>query len=142
MLMITGEQFSEEDLSLCEQAENFLGNSICDFEYLEAKRYAEHKLFNHIIPREGDMDGKRLEPCYLAMLIQEAVSQDRFSRYCETEFRHAPVMRDDATHNATVAPKARCRHVCVHHVTLQSALFPCQNRRGVMIWRGLKATKN
>lgn len=142
MLMITGEQFSEEDLSLCEQAEIFLGDSICDFEYLEAKRYAEHKLFNHIIPREGDMDGKRLELCYLAMLIQEAVSQDRFSRYFETKFCHAPVTRDDATHNTTVAPTTKYRHAGIHHITLPSALFPFQKTRGVMIWRGLKATKN
>jgi len=75
--------FSAEDLELCRLAEEYLGTEICDFEFVEAKERATHKLFDWIIPRDGDLDGKRLEPWYLAKLIEEAVRANRFSLYCE-----------------------------------------------------------
>lgn len=62
-------------------AEIELGDSISDHEMKKAEQYARRKL-DWIINREGDAQGKRRQPWYLAMLIAETVSQDRFSEIC------------------------------------------------------------
>ena len=81
MIILDETTYTDEDITLCGLAEEYLGGEIFHFEYDEAKQYATHKLFNWIIPREGDMDGARREPWYLAKLIQETVSQNRLSEY-------------------------------------------------------------
>lgn len=67
------------EATLQQQAEQYLGAAIEPSEWDEAKAYAEHKL-KGIIEREGDADGARREPWYLAQLIAETVKGSRFSR--------------------------------------------------------------
>lgn len=62
------------------QAEYYLGTAIEPSEWGEAKKYAERKL-KRIIDREGDGNGARREPWYLAQLIAEAVRGSRFSQF-------------------------------------------------------------
>ena len=64
--------------TLRQEAEKRLGSEIHSDEWDEAKAYAEHKL-ETIIAREGDADGVRREPWYLAELIAETVYARRFS---------------------------------------------------------------
>lgn len=66
--------------TLQQEAEKFLGTEIEPSEWDSAKTCAERKL-DRIIEREGDADGARREPWYLAQLIAEAVRGDRFSRF-------------------------------------------------------------
>lgn len=47
-----------------------------------ARAYAEHKL-ERIIEREGDADGARREPWYLAQLIAETIKGNRFSKFTQ-----------------------------------------------------------
>lgn len=54
---------------------------LSDSEYEEAETSAKRKLAR-IIEREGDADGERLKPYYLAQLVAEAVTAERFSNYC------------------------------------------------------------
>lgn len=61
--------------------EKELGSSINDSELKEAEQYARRKL-EWIISREGDAQGERLKPWYLAKLISETVCQNRFSEAC------------------------------------------------------------
>ena len=61
-----------------QQAEQYLGTAIDPLEWDDARAYAEHKL-KKIIEREGDADGARREPWYLAQLIAETVRSNRFS---------------------------------------------------------------
>ena len=79
--------FFDKDFELHRLAEEYLGGEIFDFEFHEAKEYAEHKLFDWIIPRYGDADGARREPSYLAQLIEEAVQAKRLTDYCEFKRR-------------------------------------------------------
>lgn len=65
--------------SLRELVESHLGTSVRRWELEEARAYAEHKLAL-IIEREGDMDGARREPDYLAQLIAETVGANRLSQ--------------------------------------------------------------
>lgn len=65
--------------TLQQQAEQYLGSQITPSEWDGARAYAEHKL-KRIIEREGDADGARREPWYLAQLIAEAVRGNRFSK--------------------------------------------------------------
>lgn len=58
----------------------YLGGTIEPSEWDKAKEEAERKL-GRIIDREGDADGARREPWYLAQLIAEAVKQSRFSKF-------------------------------------------------------------
>jgi hypothetical protein len=88
-------ELSDEDAELRRLAEEFLGGEIFDFEFAKAKEYAERKLFDWIIPREGDLDGERREPWYLAKLIEEAVRASRLSEYCE--FRYTERQKAVAT---------------------------------------------
>lgn len=62
------------------QAEQYLGTRIEPQEWNSAKRQAERKL-GCTIEREGDSDGARREPWYLAQLIAETVRAGRFSRF-------------------------------------------------------------
>lgn len=62
------------------QAEQYLGTAIEPQEWDSAKRQAERKL-ERTIEREGDLDGARREPWYLAQLIAEVVRAGRFSRF-------------------------------------------------------------
>lgn len=65
--------------------EDYLGSEILnDDEFNNAKKYAQHKL-NLIIEREGNSDGERLKPYYLAQLIAETISSTRFSMQCTTK---------------------------------------------------------
>lgn len=66
--------------TLQQLAERFLGGTISPSEWVEAKKYAEEKL-GRIIEREGDQDGVRREPWYLAQLIAETVLVNRFSQF-------------------------------------------------------------
>ena len=63
-----------------QQAENYLGATIDPSEWGKAKEYAERKL-KGIIEREGDKNGARREPWYLAQLIAETVQNNRFSQF-------------------------------------------------------------
>lgn len=63
-----------------QQAEHYLGAAIESSEWGEAKAYAERKL-KGIIEREGDGDGARRKPEYLAQLIAEAVIACRFTQF-------------------------------------------------------------
>ncbi len=67
------------EATLQQQAEHYLGGKIEPSEWDNAKAYAERKLKN-IIDREGDADGARREPWYLAQLIAETVKGSRFSQ--------------------------------------------------------------
>ena len=60
---------------LRQQAEHYLGTEIEPSEWDKAKAYAERKL-KGIIEREGDGDGERRKPYYLAQLIAETVRSD------------------------------------------------------------------
>lgn len=68
------------DTDLKQEAESCLGAEITSSEWAKAKEYAERKL-KSIIERFGDEGGARREPLYLAQLIAEAVSQNRFSQF-------------------------------------------------------------
>lgn len=68
------------EATLQQQAEQYLGSEIRPSEWDRAKAYAERKL-KGIIEREGDADGARREPWYLAQLIAETVKGSRFSQY-------------------------------------------------------------
>lgn len=74
MLTMTGR---EELRSL---SEKYLSDSISTQEFEQAETQAKRKLAR-IIEREGDADGERRKPYYLAQLIAEAVRSDRFSSF-------------------------------------------------------------
>lgn len=64
------------------EASQYLGREVADDEWRWALPRAARKL-NYIIAREGDGGGERRRPYYLAKLVEEAVSAQRFTRYCE-----------------------------------------------------------
>ena len=66
--------------SIKELAEKYLGSPIEPEEWSKAE--AERKAVD-IILREGDLDGQREEPWYIAQLAAEAVSAGRLKRYLE-----------------------------------------------------------
>ena len=68
-------------LTLKQLAELYLQDFLSDEEYTEAETQAKRKLAR-VIEREGDADGERLKPYYLAQLVAEAVTAERFSNYC------------------------------------------------------------
>lgn len=74
--------------TLRQQAEAYYGAVIGPSEWDKAKAYAERKL-HRIIEREGDADGARREPWYLAQLIAETVRADSLSQltYALAELR-------------------------------------------------------
>lgn len=61
-------------------SEEYLAEPLSDTEYEKAKAQAKRKLAR-IIEREGDSDGERRKPYYLAQLIAEAVRSERFSAF-------------------------------------------------------------
>lgn len=69
-------------LTLKQLAELYLSDFMSDSEYEKAEKQAKRKLAR-IIEREGDADGERLKPYYLAQLIAEAVTAERLSNYCK-----------------------------------------------------------
>ncbi len=66
------------EAALQRQAEQYLGATITPFELGNARISAEQKLAR-IIERDGDENGARREPWYLAQLVAEAVAESRFS---------------------------------------------------------------
>ena len=68
------------EATLRQQAERYLCTEIEPSEWDKAKAYAEQKL-KGIIEREGDGDGARRQPWYLAQLIAETVRGSRFSKF-------------------------------------------------------------
>ena len=66
-------------------AEKYAGGTILECEWWRALESASRKLA-WIISREGDADGERREPYYLAMLIAEAVKASRFSLWLEMRY--------------------------------------------------------
>lgn len=56
--------------------EEYYGDEIADDEWRQAKADSEVKL-QRIIERQGDADGERTEPWYLAMLIAEEIRATR-----------------------------------------------------------------
>ena len=66
--------------TLRQQAERYLCTEIEPSEWDKAKAYAEQKL-KGIIKREGDGDGARRQPWYLAQLIAGTVQGSRFSQF-------------------------------------------------------------
>ena len=77
-----GEEASRTEATVKQQAEQYLGSQITPSEWDGARAYAEHKL-ERIIEREGDADGARWEPWYLAQLIAETVKGNRFSKFTQ-----------------------------------------------------------
>lgn len=67
-------------MGLKEMAEEYLGSLIRQDEWIPAKQMAEKKL-EWIISREGDSGGVRRELWYLAELIAEMITANRFSRF-------------------------------------------------------------
>lgn len=67
-------------ITLQQQAEHFLGAEIPPSEWDSVEEYAKRKL-ERIIEREGDYEGERQRPKYLARLIAETVKSSRFSRF-------------------------------------------------------------
>ncbi len=65
-------------MNIRDLAEKYLGRKISPIEWDAAKEAAQQKL-DRILSREGDSDGQRLRPQYLAQLIAEAVMASRFS---------------------------------------------------------------
>ena len=65
--------------TLRQQAEHYLCTEIGPSEWDKAKACAERKL-NWIIEREGDGDGLRREPWYVAQLTAETVRVSRLTR--------------------------------------------------------------
>lgn len=81
----------KENANLRTEVEKYLGDTtIYPLEYDEAKKYALHKL-NLIIEREGDAGGERKKIYYLAQLIAETISANRFS--VET-MKHGNMLRE------------------------------------------------
>lgn len=62
--------------------EHYLGRDIPSELIEETLPTAKRKL-DRIISREGDADGERLKPYYLAQLIAEAIRSIAFSIYCD-----------------------------------------------------------
>jgi hypothetical protein len=56
-----------------------------DEQFLSAKPLAERKL-NWIIGREGDANGERRKPYYLAKLIEEQTRADALTEFCQQHY--------------------------------------------------------
>lgn len=66
-------------MSIRDLAETYLGRKISTIEWVNAREAAQQKL-SRILSREGDANGQRLKPQYMAQLIAEAVIAASFSR--------------------------------------------------------------
>jgi len=83
----------------------------CDIDVTEADveehmPYAKRKL-SHIISREGDLNGERNQPWYLATLLGEIINMDRFSHYCieKSKENMARKMKESTQHNIEMLPQ-------------------------------------
>lgn len=63
-----------------EEVESLLGRCITKEKFTRAYEHAKRKLAR-TIEREGDLDGARLQPYYLAQLTAEAVREQSFSDF-------------------------------------------------------------
>lgn len=72
----------------------------------EALPQAQRKL-DWIISREGDLDGKRKEPTYLAILVGEIINMERFSRYCisKSEENRKAKIKESIQQNVEMLPQ-------------------------------------
>lgn len=75
-------------------AEKYHGNEIKDDEYTRAYQYAKRKL-ERIINREGDSDGERRKPYYIAQLIAETVSTNRLSAFTKRLYQNLEENQDE-----------------------------------------------
>ena len=66
------------ETALQRQAEQCLGTVISPHEWVKARANASQKLAR-IIARDGDENGARREPWYLAQLVAEAVREGRIA---------------------------------------------------------------
>lgn len=66
-------------------AEKFLGIELSQ-EFYEIKKVEAVKKLDRIISREGDMDGERRQPYYLAQHIAERVKEDVTAYRCMMDF--------------------------------------------------------
>lgn len=62
---------------------------------------------SHIINREGDLNGERNQPWYLATLLGEIINMERFSEYCRRVSiqRIAAETKESTQHNAEMLPQ-------------------------------------
>lgn len=67
-------------ISIRELVKGFTNIEISENEYAQAEKRAKNKLAR-IIERNGDLNGVRLQPWYLAQLIAEAVRENRLARF-------------------------------------------------------------
>lgn len=67
---------------------------------------AKRKL-SHIVNLEGDLDGERNQPWYLATLLGEIINMERFSEYCRrVSCRIMPdITKESTQHNAEMLPQ-------------------------------------
>ena len=73
-------------MDLIQMVEHYLGNEIiCTGEFTAALSSAIDKL-KRIIEREGDANGERLQPYYLAQLIAESIGANHFSLLCQFDY--------------------------------------------------------
>ena len=83
-----------------------VGIEVTDEEVEENMPYAKRKL-SHIISREGDLNGERNQPWYLATLLGEIINMDRFSHYCieKSKENMARKMKESTQHNIEMLPQ-------------------------------------
>ncbi len=74
-----------------------IGDKVSDYEMEQAEIYARSKRYN-IVKNEGDLDGKRFEPNYLAKLIAETVLQNRTTSYCFLKSLEMSIKKDCDAH--------------------------------------------
>ena len=90
-----------------QQAERYLGAAIEPQEWRRACESAERKL-QYIIDREGDANGARREPYYLAQLIAETVRCHRLSQYLN-EINELRELQAQGTKKDSPCPKTQGR---------------------------------
>ena len=97
----------EDGEELQQQAERHLGSEIRPSELEAARAYAERKLA-YIIDREGDANGARRQPDYLAQLIAETVRGSRLSR-CLNEINKLRELQAQGTKKDSPCQKTQGR---------------------------------
>lgn len=79
-----------------DKAADFLGRRPTDEEMEKALPRAERKL-RWILDREGDAEGMRLQPWYLGKLLEEAITEEEFSRFTMARCLEIEARRQAAT---------------------------------------------
>lgn len=74
-----------------------VGDKVSDEEIVNAEIYARNKRYN-IVKNEGDANGKRSKPYYLAKLTAETVLQNRAMDYCLLHNLQMNIKKDCAAH--------------------------------------------